>query len=128
MAIEERRGKSAPEIKGRSLQAASEVAAAPAPTSTGIAIVRNMKVKNGAAYNVVLGGFKQNSLAYADRGFRLKDVPIELKGADLIQTANEDDNSRGGQWLSAEALLPVRVWVGIDFRQKQAPKWFLEAR
>jgi putative heme-binding domain-containing protein len=50
-------------------------------------------------------------------------VPIELEGADLIQTANDDDNSRGLQWLSTEALVPVRVWVGIDARQKTAPSW-----
>lgn len=128
-------GKSAPEIKGRSLQAASAVVASVAasvvadtktPSASGIATVRNMKIKNGAAYKVVPGGFKQNTPTYVDRGFRLKIVPAELEGADLIQTANEDDNSRGRRWLSAEALLPVRVWVGIDARQKHSPSWLLE--
>ena len=117
-----KRGKSAPKIEGRSLQAASAGAVADAPIPTGIATVRGTKVKNGAEYNVVPGGFRQNTPAYGDRGYRLKDVPAELEGADLIQTANNDDNSRGGHWLSAEALVPVRVWVGIDTRHA-APNW-----
>ena len=119
-------GKSAPKIEGRSLQAASAGAAAEAPSSTGIATVRGTKVKNGAAYKVLPGGFRQNTPAYVDRGYRLKNVPKELEGADLIQTANEDDSSRGRRWLSTEALVPVRLWVGIDARQKTAPSWLLE--
>ncbi|HBJ36321.1 MAG TPA: hypothetical protein DDZ51_16530, partial [Planctomycetaceae bacterium] len=115
-----------PRIEGRSLQDASAPAAAEAPSATGIATVRNMKVTSSVSYKVVPGGFKRNTPVYVDRGYRLTIVPTELEGADLIQTANEDDNSRGLQWLSAEALLPVRVWVGIDARQKQAPRWLLK--
>ncbi|MCU0709989.1 MAG: PmoA family protein [Pirellula sp.] len=119
-------GKNEPRIQGRSLQAASDGAVAEAESPTAIATVRNTKVKNGAAYKVVPGGFRQNTPAYVDRGYRLKEVPQELEGSDLIQTANDDDNSRGRHWLSAEALVPVRVWVGIDARQKTAPSWLLE--
>lgn len=127
-------GKNKPKIEGRSLKAASAVAAdkentPPSPTGTSptsIATVRDMKVKNGAEYKIVPGGCKHNAPVYVDRGYRLSNVPPEIEGADLIQTANEDDNSRGQQWLSAEALLPVRVWVGIDARQKTAPSWLLK--
>ncbi len=119
-------GKSTPAIKGRSLQAAS---AGPddALSLTGIATVRNTKVNNATAYKVLPGGFRQNTPAYVDRGYRLKNVPKELEGADLIQTANADDNSQGRQWLTTEALVPVRVWVGIDARQKSAPSWLRES-
>ena len=85
-----------------------------------------MKVKNGTAYKVLSGGFSFGTPAYVDRGYRLSNVPTELEGADLIQTANNDDNSRGEQWLSADALVPVRVWVGIDVRQKTPPSWVLK--
>ena len=122
-------GKNKPKIEGRSLQAASAGAATKEnnpPSPTGIATVRNMKVKNGAGYKAVPGGFANQALVYVDRGYRLRNVPPELEGADLIQTANEDDNSRGPQWLTAESLLPVRVWVGLDARQKQAPGWLLK--
>ena len=119
----EKSGKSAPRIEGRSLQAASSGGVVDARAPTGIASVRGIKVKNGSAYKVVPGGFRQNALAYVDRGYRLTSVPTELEGADLIQTANDDDNSRGRQWLSAEVLVPIRVWVGIDARQKAPPSW-----
>jgi len=90
---------------------------------TGAALVRNLKARSGAPYKVVPGGFAVKTPVYVDRGFRLSNVPSELEGADLIQTANNDDNSRGDQWLSAEALVPVRVWVGIDARHKAVPNW-----
>jgi len=90
---------------------------------TGAALVRNLKARSGAPYKVVPGGFAVKTPVYVDRGFRLSSVPSELEGADLIQTANNDDNSRGDQWLSAEALVPVRVWVGIDARQQVVPNW-----
>jgi putative membrane-bound dehydrogenase-like protein len=89
---------------------------------TGTALVQNLKARSGARYKVVPGGFAIKTPVYIDRGFRLSTVPSELEGADLIQTANNDDNSRGDQWLSAEALVPVRVWVGIDARHA-APNW-----
>jgi len=125
-------GGSKPEIRGRSLQIASTPMNAAAPeskaeTNSGIATVRNVKVKNGAAYKVLSGGLLSGVRAYVDRGYRLSTVPTELEGADLIQTANNDDNSRGEQWLSADALVPVRVWVGIDARQKTTPSWLLKS-
>jgi putative heme-binding domain-containing protein len=119
-------GKNKPKIEGRSLQAASAGAASKKDSplsSKGISLLKDIKVKSGSVYKAIPGGFQQNSLAYIDRGYRLSNVPKELEGADLIQTANEDDSSRGSQWLSAEALLPVRVWIGLDARQKKVPSW-----
>ncbi len=119
-------GKNKPKIEGRSLQAASAGAASKKDTpssSKGISLLKNIKVKSGAVYKAIPGGFIKDSLAYIDRDYRFSNVPKELEGADLIQTANEDDNSRGSQWFSAETLLPVRVWVGMDARQKKVPSW-----
>ncbi|MFM8790973.1 MAG: PVC-type heme-binding CxxCH protein [Solirubrobacterales bacterium] len=119
------------EIRGRSLQVASTplsaaASASKAESNSGVATVRNVKVKNGTACRVVSGGFSFGTPAYVDRGYRLSSVPAELEGADFIQTANNDDSSRGERWLSVDALVPVRVWVGIDVRQKRAPKWVLK--
>jgi putative heme-binding domain-containing protein len=119
-------GKNKPKIEGRSLKAASAGAASKKDTplpSKGISLLKDIKVKSGAVYKAIAGGFNKDSLAYIDRGYRFSNVPKELEGADLIQTANEDDSSRGSQWLSAEALLPVRVWIGMDARQKKVPSW-----
>jgi putative membrane-bound dehydrogenase-like protein len=122
-------GKNRPRIEGRSLQVASAAAITEEkhrPGPIGIATVQNLKVKNRAAYQVVPGGFSLGTLAYVDRSYRLSNVPQELEGADLIQTANNDDSSRGEQWLNADAIVPVRVWVGIDVRQKTPPSWLLK--
>jgi putative membrane-bound dehydrogenase-like protein len=119
-------GQNKPRIEGRSLQAASAGVTKQTNhpmTPSGISVLRDIKVKSGAIYKAIPAGWKMNTLVYTDRGYRLSSVPKELDGADLIQTANEDDNSRGAQWLSTETPLPVRVWVGIDARQKKAPKW-----
>ena len=124
-------GGSKPRIKGRSLQAAS---APMAPASSGgetrptgaASLARNLQARGGAAYKIVPGGFTVGTPAYTDRPYRLSSVPSELEGADLIQTANNDDNSRGASWLQFEALAPVRVWVGIDARQVSAPAWVRE--
>jgi len=123
-------GGSSPEIRGRSLQIASAGANSEQknhPVPTGIATVRNLKVENGATYKVVPGGFTVDTPVYVDRSYRLSTVPRELEGADLIQTANNDDDSRSEQWLSADAIVPVRVWVGIDVRQKTAPSWVMKS-
>lgn len=119
---------STPLIRGPSLQVASApmIAAASgvvATSSSGVSLVQNPKARSGAKYKIATGGFAVGTLAYVDRPYRLSNVPAELAGADLIQTANNDDNSRGDQWLTADAIVPVRVWVGIDARQKSVPNW-----
>lgn len=122
-------GQNKPRIEGRSLQAASAEATTNRVNNTrtqrSISVLRDINVKSGAAYKAIPGGWQQNARVYIDRDYRLSGVPKELEGADMIQTANEDDNSQGAQWLSVEALLPIRVWVGIDARQEKAPDWLL---
>ena len=119
-------GASAPAIRGRSLQVASATSSASA-SGSGIAAVWNLKVRSGTTYKVVPNAFALGTPVYVDRRYQLSNVPPELVGSDLIQTANNDDNSRGEQWLIADALVPVRVWVGIDARQKSAPSWLLKS-
>jgi putative membrane-bound dehydrogenase-like protein len=122
-------GKNKPKIEGRSLQAASagaagqELSASSSPASADLATIRNLEVKNDTVYQVLTEGFRTGAAAYIDRSYRLSKVPAELVGADLIQTANDDDNSRGANWLRFDALVPVRVLVGIDARQKVIPGW-----
>ncbi len=120
-------GSSAPAIRGRSLRVASVASATDSASKSGIAAARNVKTKGNSDYKVVPGGFVVGTPAYVDRGYHLSNVPPELLGSDLIQTANNDDNSRGENWLSAETLVPVRLWVGIDARQKTAPSWLLKS-
>jgi putative membrane-bound dehydrogenase-like protein len=111
-----------PAIKGRSLSEASgmqEVEASVSPVAT----IRNLKSRSGKKYRIVSGGFVKGNRTYVDRDYRLTSVPPSLAGSDLIQTANGDESSTGDDWLSVEAIVPVRVCVGIDEEQESPPRW-----
>ena len=95
-------------------------------SSSAAALVQNIKVRSGNAYKFLPGGFVAGSNAYTDRAYRLKTVPKELEKFDMLQTANNDDGSMGESWLVFDALLPVRVLVGIDIRHKNPPTWVRE--
>lgn len=114
-----------PAIKGRSLREASgmkevEVSASP------VSAIRNLKSRSSKEYKVVPGGFVKGNRTYVDRGYRLTFVPPSLAGSDLIQTANGDESSRGDNWLTAEVIVPVRVFVGIDEEQETPPAWLTD--
>ncbi len=111
-----------PALKGRSLKEASGIEEVEASASP-IATIRNLKSRSGREYKIVPGGFAEGNKTYVDRGYRLTSVPPALAGCDLIQTANSDESSTGKDWLTLEAIVPVRVWVGIDEEQKSPPSW-----
>lgn len=111
-----------PAIKGRSLREASGMKEAEASLSP-VATIRNLKSRSSKNYKVVSGGFVKGNRTYVDRGYRLTFVPPSLAGSDLIQTANGDESSTGDDWLSVEAIVPVRVLVGIDEEQDSPPRW-----
>ncbi len=111
-----------PAIKGRSLREASGLEETEASAGA-IATIRNLKSQSDSEYKVVAGGFVKGTRTYVDRGYRLTSVPPALAGWDLIQTANSDESSRGKDWLTAEAIVPVRVSVGIDEDQQAPPAW-----
>lgn len=91
-------------------------------TDSRFALVNNVRATSQHAYRVVAGALQSGTLVYTDRGYRLTTIPESLRGLDLIQTANEDDDSRGAAWLEMESILPVRIYVGIDRRQRE-PQW-----
>ena len=86
-------------------------------------MIRNVTARSQHDYRVVGGGLIAGRAAYSDRTYRLTLVPPEVHGADLIQTANEDDGSRGDDWLNFELLLPARVFVAVDTRLNMQPRW-----
>ncbi|MBS0264441.1 MAG: PmoA family protein, partial [Planctomycetes bacterium] len=120
-------GNTGPTIRGRALQNAPAAPSSPQPPETQVAVVRSVKSQSKAEYKVVPGGARPGTLTYIDRGYRLTKIPPELVGCDLIQTANQDDGSRGTEWLTAETLVPVRVWVGLDARQQAVPGWLQQS-
>ena len=120
--IKKIKGAAAPAIKGRSLREASGLKEVQASIDSP-ATLRNLKSRGSRPYKIVPGGFVEGNLTYVDRRFRLTSVPPALVGSDLIQTANSDESSTGSAWLNVEAVVPVRVLVGIDQEQEAPPKW-----
>ncbi len=94
--------------------------------TTGDSLVKNIKTRSQGRYDLIPGGLEPGAKPYTDRDYTLLKVPLALHGADFLQTANADDGSRGGGWLSFEALLPIRVHVALDTRQTNVPKWLRE--
>ncbi|WP_437206305.1 PVC-type heme-binding CxxCH protein [Planctomicrobium sp. SH664] len=97
-----------------------------APSSSKAKLLRKLKTGSGQKYRFVSDGLKAGTEPFIDRKYTLKSIPKELEGAEFIRTANDDDGSRGPDFLTFESLLPVRVWVGFDTRMKSLPAWAAE--
>jgi putative membrane-bound dehydrogenase-like protein len=108
-------------IRGKPLQSKQESAGGPPPQA--VSSIERISHAGPNLYRVVASGMTAGQTVYSDRNYRLTQVPGELQGYDLIQTANADDDSSGTDWLRLQTLVPVRVWVGVDLRQAQPPRW-----
>jgi len=115
-------------VQGRPLNAVtSEARKADEPPGALLpGVVRKIQARSGARYSLAAGGLRPGAEPYTDRSYDLKEVPPALLDLDFIQTANKDDDSRGENWLSFEALMPVRVHVAFDTRAKELPAWLRE--
>ena len=89
----------------------------------GVALATDLQSRGGGRCQVVPGGLRLGNAVYTDRAYRFVKIPKRLVGADIIRTANDDDASRGDDWLRGRLLMPVRVLVGIDTRQVRPPRW-----
>jgi len=112
-------------MRGRSLNTAASDAAESASASR-VGLAQNIRARSGARYSLAAGGLRPGARPYTDRSYDLREVPPALRELDFIQTANNDDGSRGDGWLSFEALMPVRVHVAFDARAVAVPAWLRE--
>ena len=117
-------GAAEPVVRGRPIDAPSVASAV--PSNDRVAVVGRLSTKSSHRYRIQPGGLRPGAAAYSDRNYRFSTVADELEGLDLVQTANNDDGSQGDDWLSVDALLPIRVYVGNDMRQTP-PKWLSKA-
>lgn len=92
----------------------------------GASLVTDLKVHSTHRYRPIPGGAVPGAKVFTDRDYTLKTLPQAILGTELLQTANEDDGSRGNAFITFEALMPLRVHVGLDTRQTQPPKWLVE--
>ena len=74
--------------------------------------------------------FREGSLLYRDRGWRITTMPAELDGAIGIATFAEDRKSQDEKALVFEIDREADVWVGIDTRSaknaRKVPDWMKE--
>ncbi len=92
-----------------------------------VSVVRNVRAKSNRAYRLKPSGLFHGAQVYSDRQYRVREIPDDLVGSDFIQTANDDDESRGDGWLSFDSPVPLRVLVAVDNRQPDPPAWIKEA-
>jgi len=91
-----------------------------------VSVIRNVRSKSNRTYRLQPSGLVHGAEVYSDRRYRVRELPDALVGSDFIQTANDDDESRGDEWLSFDSPVPLRVMVAVDNRQSDPPAWIKE--
>jgi len=96
------------------------VAAAAPPFSW----VSNLKAESGRAYATAT--LQPGQPSYTDRQFKFTAVPDALRGALMIRTANDDDDSQGARFLTFDLAMESTVIIAHDTRLKERPGWLME--
>jgi len=94
-------------------------------SNDGVSLIANLKAESRNHYRTQPGGMREGGLVYTDREYALKEFPPSLALAELLQTSQDDDGSRGDKFLAFDTLVPLRVHVGLDARIP-IPKWLSE--
>lgn len=112
-------------IRGRPLTDPKTPATAAAEefSESPVSVIRNLQVKSDFAYLSRPNALRPGATVYLDRNYTFRKVPDALMNAEYLQTANNDDGSSGPEFLTFEALVPVTVFVALDTRQQNLPKW-----
>jgi len=90
-------------------------------SNTGTAIISNLSVASGKAYQI-LTGLSNNLLCYIDRTYKYSNVPSFMNGATFIKTANDDKKRTDTNFLTFTANYNVKVYVAYDNRNAK-PAW-----
>ena len=85
------------------------------------ALATNIVAESGRAY--AAAQLQPGQSCYTDRHYKFTQVPHALRGAFMIRTANEDDQSGGQRFLTFQAALESSVIVAHDTRIKERPTW-----
>ncbi len=88
--------------------------------------ILSARAKSNRSYVIVDGGLEEGRLAYVDRNYKFLEVPPSLRGAVVVQTANEDEASAGDEFLEIVSVLPGVLFVGHDTRIAKPPRWLAE--
>ena len=94
-------------------------------SGVGVSLIANLKAESRGYYRTQPGGMHEGGLVYTDREYAIREFPPSLALAELLQTSQDDDGSRGDKFLAFDTLVPVRVHLGLDARIP-VPKWLSE--
>ena len=124
----EKIGDAAPVVRGKPLNrpSANDAASNPAPAvppDNSIVSFTAAAMESRRPYRIVPEGARAGGVVYSDRSYVFSTIPEEFQDADLLQTSNDDDGSRGDQWLRLEVAMESRLVVAMDSRQRQVPRW-----
>jgi putative membrane-bound dehydrogenase-like protein len=109
-------------LVGKTALASSPTVTAASSAGAGVSLVANVKAESRNHYRSVPGGMREGGLVYTDRSYAIREFPPSLALAELLQTSQDDDGSRGDKFLAFDALVPLRVRVGLDARIP-VPQW-----
>jgi len=113
-------------LRGKAALASNPTSPTAASASgTGVSLIANVKAQSPKYYRSVPGGVREGGLVYTDREYAFKEFPPSLALAELLQTSQDDDGSRGDKFLAFDALVPLRMHLGHDARVP-IPKWLSE--
>ena len=102
-------------------------AKAPAPGKSGpesgriSPITSNLRAESARSYTQ--GTLKNGERAYTDRSYVFTKVPESLDGAEMIRTANDDDDTRGNSFLTFDLAMESTVFIAHDRRIAGRPEW-----
>ena len=82
-----------------------------------------LRVKGDKDYRFVEEGLADGKRVFIDRGYVFKNVPIFLRDAGYIITANEDKFNVDDYFMSFRIGSPVFVYVAHDDRYTNKPLW-----
>ena len=83
----------------------------------------NITVTSGQTYEIVHNGLQDGALVYVDRTYTYSGVPISVKGATYIKTANDDKLSGDSSFITFDVSQDVSVYVAHDDRIIVKPSW-----
>jgi hypothetical protein len=88
--------------------------------------ILNLSAVSGNYYEVISSGAQIGDLVYIDRKYTIQGLPVSLENAIYVQTANNDKQSDGNDFLSFLTTKDVVVYLAHDYRIDPKPDWMAD--
>ena len=81
-----------------------------------------LKSKAKGKYSIKNEALQNGVEVFSDRKFTYSNVPAELSGSTIIQTANNDKSLKSSDLISFSINIPAEVYIALD-KRNAAPEW-----